>query len=124
MNTLKERCVPVMGGRSRVRLKCAAAARSAGASVTIASRSEPKLKGAAPQFVGNAEGAVPGTNGYAAKSAKDRTFNAPNFFFAIKSRADAIGTQHQSLATARFLADSDSQQERHKPGPARIRILT
>ena len=123
MNTLKERCVPVMGGRSRVRLKCAAAARSAGASVTIASRSEPKLKGAAPQFVGSADGAVPGTNGYAAKSKKDRTFNAPNFLSTIKSRAGVIGIQHQSLGTVRFLADSDSEQERHKPGPAHIRIL-
>src|SRR5260221_6511872 len=118
MNTLIERCVPVMGGRSGVRLKCAAATRSAAASVPIASRSEPKLKGAAPQFVGNAEGAVPGTNGYAAKSAKDGTFNAPDFLSTIKWRAGAIGTQHQSLATARFLAGSDSEQERHKPGSA------
>jgi DNA-binding NarL/FixJ family response regulator len=50
MNTLKGRRVPVMGGRPGIRLKCAAAASSAVASVTIASRSELKPKGAAPQF--------------------------------------------------------------------------
>jgi NAD(P)-dependent dehydrogenase (short-subunit alcohol dehydrogenase family) len=58
MNTLKTQRVLVVGGSSGIGLETAAAARCAGASVTIASRSEPKLNAAAAKFGGNVETAV------------------------------------------------------------------
>ena len=55
MITLKERSVLVVGGSSGIGFETAAAAGSAGASVTIASRSEPRLKAAAAKLGGNVE---------------------------------------------------------------------
>jgi NAD(P)-dependent dehydrogenase (short-subunit alcohol dehydrogenase family) len=62
MNTLKKQRVLVVGGSSGIGLETAAAAESAGASVTIASRSEPRLKAAVAKLGGNVETAVLDTN--------------------------------------------------------------
>jgi NAD(P)-dependent dehydrogenase (short-subunit alcohol dehydrogenase family) len=62
MNTLKEQRVLIVGGSSGIGFETAAAAQSAGASVTIASRSEPRLKSSAAQLHGNVETAVLDTN--------------------------------------------------------------
>jgi NAD(P)-dependent dehydrogenase (short-subunit alcohol dehydrogenase family) len=66
VNTLKERRVLVVGGSSGIGFETAAVAGSAGASVTIASRSEPRLKAAAARLGGNVETAVLDTNDNAA----------------------------------------------------------
>src|SRR5580658_904740 len=55
MNTLKEQRVLVVGGSSGIGFETAAAAGSAGASVTIAARSEIKLKAAARKLGENIE---------------------------------------------------------------------
>jgi NAD(P)-dependent dehydrogenase (short-subunit alcohol dehydrogenase family) len=62
MNTLKDQRVLVVGGSSGIGFETARAAGSAGASVTIASRSEPRLKAAAAKLGGNIETAVLDTN--------------------------------------------------------------
>jgi len=125
MNTSKERRVLVVSGSSGIPFESAAPARSAGTSVTIGSRSEAKLKGAAAKIGGNVEKAVLGTSDDAAENAKKRgAFNAASCLSTINWRAGAIGGQHQWLANARFLAASDSEQERHMTGSAHIRILS
>src|SRR4051794_28231171 len=62
MNTLKDQRVLVVGGSSGIGFETARAAGSAGASVSIASRSEPRLKAAAAKLGGNNETAVLDTN--------------------------------------------------------------
>jgi NAD(P)-dependent dehydrogenase (short-subunit alcohol dehydrogenase family) len=62
MNTLKEQRVLVVGGSSGIGFETAAAAGSAGASVTIAARSEIKLKAAAAKLGGSVETEVLNTN--------------------------------------------------------------
>jgi DNA-binding NarL/FixJ family response regulator len=125
MNMSKERRVLVMSGSSEVPFESAAPARPAETSVTIGSRSELKLKGAAAKIGGNVEKAVLGTRDGAAGNAKKwGAFNAPSCLSTINWRAGAIGGQDQSLAHARFLAGSDSEQERHMTAPAHIRILS
>jgi NAD(P)-dependent dehydrogenase (short-subunit alcohol dehydrogenase family) len=62
MNTLKGQRVLVVGGSSGIGFETAAAAGSAGASVTIAARSEIKLKAAAAKLGGSVETEVLNTN--------------------------------------------------------------
>jgi NAD(P)-dependent dehydrogenase (short-subunit alcohol dehydrogenase family) len=64
--TLKQQRVLVVGGSSGIGFESAASAVSAGASVTIASRSEPRLKAAAAKLGANVETAVLDTNDNAA----------------------------------------------------------
>jgi short-subunit dehydrogenase len=66
MNTLKEQRILIVGGSSGIGFETAAAAQSAGASVTIASRSEPRLKASAAKLDGKVETAVLDTNDNAA----------------------------------------------------------
>jgi len=62
MNTLTEQRVLIVGGSSGIGFETAAAARAAGASVTIVSRSEPGLKASAAKLDGKVETAVLDTN--------------------------------------------------------------
>ena len=62
MNTLKEQRVLIVGGSSGIGFETAAAAGSAGASVTIAARSEIKLKAAAEKLGDSVETEVLNTN--------------------------------------------------------------
>jgi NADP-dependent 3-hydroxy acid dehydrogenase YdfG len=66
MNTLKEQRILIVGGSSGIGFETAAAAQSAGASVTIASRSEPRLKASAAKLDGKVDTAVLDTNDNAA----------------------------------------------------------
>jgi NAD(P)-dependent dehydrogenase (short-subunit alcohol dehydrogenase family) len=66
MRTLKNERVLVVGGSSGIGFESAVAAGSAGASVTIASRSEARLKAAAVKLGGNVETAVLDTSDNAA----------------------------------------------------------
>jgi NAD(P)-dependent dehydrogenase (short-subunit alcohol dehydrogenase family) len=66
MSTLNEQRVLVVGGSSGIGFETAAVAGSAGASVTIASRTEPRLKAAAAKLGGTVETAVLDTNDNAA----------------------------------------------------------
>jgi NADP-dependent 3-hydroxy acid dehydrogenase YdfG len=62
MRALKEQRVLVVGGSSGIGFETAAAAGSAGASVTIASRNEARLKAAAMKLGGEFESEVLDTN--------------------------------------------------------------